>query len=48
MMVLLVVVVTIVITGMAIQIVPMFEVVIIREMWFVVMEFKLWSRSEWI
>jgi hypothetical protein len=48
MMVLLVVVVSIVIMGMVMQIVPTFEVVMMREMWFFVIEFKLWSRSEWI
>lgn len=47
MMVPSVVVVTIVITGTVMQTVKMFEVVM-GEMWFFVIEFKLWSRSEGI
>lgn len=43
-----VVVMTIAIAGMMMQTVKMFEVVMMGEMWFFVIEFELWSRSEGI
>lgn len=43
-----VVVVTIVVAGTMMQTVKMFEVVMMGEMWFFVIEFELWSKSEWI